>query len=312
MSFQNFINASGFKVLAMARLSECQYSLVLYLFNCTVSGMGELITTENELASVVGYDEETVRESLEELSARRIVETKYKNANHPRERLSMKLKVNYNVSTWAQTYQEDADSTDAIVFPFRRGQAIKLVHSDNTKEHDPKCPTIIHTEETWERVFNAFKQGREVEEESYQLIKEDARMLIETHPVDQVLLVLRHFGDRIPTLSLLASSWQHYQHLFAEETQKVDLAEARHKHLEQDHRLHDAVEILLNQASDLNLEEEEKSVLNILFNHRYPRRQLFWAYQARSRYPNLKKFFDDNKHLMIPVTSSGSIVKKTT
>ena len=40
--------------------------------------MGELITTENELASVVGYDEETVRESLEELSARRIVETKYK------------------------------------------------------------------------------------------------------------------------------------------------------------------------------------------------------------------------------------------
>ena len=61
---------------------------------------------------------------------------------------------------------------------------------------------------------------------------------------------------------------------------KVDLAEARHKHLEQDHRLHDAVEILLNQATELNLDEEEKSVLNILFNHRYPRRQLFWAYQA--------------------------------
>ena len=42
MSFQNFINASGFKVLAMARLSECQYSLVLYLFNCNASGMGSL------------------------------------------------------------------------------------------------------------------------------------------------------------------------------------------------------------------------------------------------------------------------------
>ena len=51
----------------------------------------------------------------------------------------MKLKVNYNVASWAQTYQEDVDATDAIVFPFRRGQAIKLVHSDNKKEHDPMC-----------------------------------------------------------------------------------------------------------------------------------------------------------------------------
>ena len=223
MSFQNFMNSSGFKVLAMARLTECQYSLVLYLFNCSISGMDELITTENELANIIGYDETTVRESLEELSARRIVETKYKNANHPHERLSMKVKVNYNLSTWAQTFSEDVDSTDAIVFPFRREQAIKLVHSNNQKEVDPNTPTIIHTEKTWERVFNAFKQGRDVDEDSYEGIKADARILIQTHPVDQVLLVLRHFGDRIPTLSLLASSWQHYQHIFQEETQRLIL-----------------------------------------------------------------------------------------
>ena len=55
MSFQNFMNSSGFKVLAMARLTVFQYSLVLYLFNCSISGMDELITTENELANIIGF-----------------------------------------------------------------------------------------------------------------------------------------------------------------------------------------------------------------------------------------------------------------
>ena len=68
-------------------------------------------------------------------------------------------------------------------------------------------------------------------------------------------------------------------------------------------------EVILKK-SVLKLNDEEVTVLEILFNHRHPRRQLFWAYQTRSRYPNLKQFFEDNSFLMLPVTSSGAIVKK--
>jgi hypothetical protein len=133
-------------------------------------------------------------------------------------------------------------------------------------------------------------------------------MLVDTHPVDQILLMLRHFGARIPTLSLLASSWQHYQEIFEDETQKVDMLGARQKHLELDDKVRQQAQALLENNAELT--EEERTVLNILIRHRHPRRQLFWAYQLRSRYTNLASFFADNVGLMLSVTSSGAVVKR--
>ena len=66
----------------------------------------------------------------------------------------------------------------------------------------------------------------------------------------------------------------------------------------------------IDNAEKLKLSNQEINVLKLLVRHRYPRRQLFWAYQARSRYVNLHKFFEDNSELMLAITSSGSIVKK--
>src|SRR5690606_27213219 len=80
---------------------------------------------------------------------------------------------------------------------------------------------------TWDRVVRSFCQGRSLDDHEIEAAEETARILVDTHPVDQVLLMVRHFGHRIPTLSLLASSWQHYQEIFEAETQKVDLMEAR-------------------------------------------------------------------------------------
>jgi hypothetical protein len=121
--------------------------------------------------------------------------------------------------------------------------------------------------------------------------------------------MIRHFGLRIPTLSLLASSWQHYQDIFEHETQKVDMMGARQKHQEMDTKLRTQAETLL-ASEDQGLTEEERGVLNILLRHRHPRRQLFWAYQLRSRYPGLTSFFADNVGLMLSVTSGGTVVKK--
>src|SRR5262249_3593853 len=149
-------------------------------------------------------------------------------------------------------------------------------------------PTIKHPLPTWKRILEAFLEGRDnLDETEVQNAERDAKILVDTHPVDQVLIVTRHFGTRIPTLSLLATAWHHYQTLVEEETEKVDILEARHKHIELDHRLRDSVELLLQQKQDNKLNEEEVGLLEMLFNHRHPRRQLFWAYQSRGRYPNL-------------------------
>jgi len=306
MSFNSFVTDSGFKVLAMARLGPCEYSIVFYLLNCSVSGMDQLITTKKELASLIGYDEETLDHAITSLAEHNMIDIRFGEAHHPADRRSLSIGVQYDISRWHLKFDKEITSQDAIVFPFRRDTGLQLINSPEIAEK----PSIRHPSPTWRRIYDAFQEGRDLTDRELNRAQRDAQILTDTHPVDQVLLMLRHFGDRIPTLSLLASSWQHFHTLFEEETEKVDLNEARHKHHELDHRLRDAVEILLKQKSSLDLTEEEITVLEILFKHRHPRRQLFWAYQTRSRYTNLKDFFEENSYLMLPVTSTGAIVKK--
>ncbi|MBC7530634.1 MAG: hypothetical protein H7318_03585 [Oligoflexus sp.] len=307
MPFQTFMSESGFKVLAMARLEQCEYSIVLYLLNCAVSGMHDLITTEKELASLIGYQEDKLKEAVEGLVARNIIHVKVHEQNQSRGKQSLRIGMEYNIHLWQLNFDKGVTSTDAVVFPYKREGN---VHYLQPREPD-LTPTIRHPLPTHKRILSAFMDGRDMLGELELVNAErDAMILVDTHPVDQCLIMIRHFGTRIPTLSLLASAWQHYQILYDEETEKVDIQEARHKHLEMDHRLRDAVEILLQQKADLKLSEEEQDVLDVLSNHRHPRRQLFWAYQSRGRYPKLKDFFDQNSFLMLPVTSSGNIFKK--
>ena len=309
MPFQTFMSESGFKVLAMARLGSCEYSIILYLLNCAVSGMHELVTTEKEFATLIGYDRAELQQAMENLIKRRLIQVKvHEGQSVPRERQSLRIGIQYDVHLWMLDFDRDVTSHDAVLFPFKREPNVHYLQS---RDQSDITPTIKHPTPTWKRILHAYMEGREeLSEQERQNAERDAHILVETHPVDQVLLMLRHFGHRIPTLSLLASAWQHYQTLFEEETEKVDILEARNKHLEMDHRLRDAVELLLQQKGELQLNSDEIDVLDMLYNHRHPRRQLFWAYQTRGRYPNLKNFFEQNSFLMLPVTSSGTVFKK--
>ncbi len=307
MPFQTFMIESGFKVLAMARLGSCEYSIVLYLMNAAVTGMHELVTTEKEFASLIGYQDEQLQEAMQNLIHRNIIHVKVHDQHQPKGRQSLRIGMQYNVHLWQLDFDKDVTSHDAVVFPFKRESN---VHYLQPREPD-LTPTIRHPTPTWKRILDTYLEGRDdISEQDMQNAERDANILVDTHPVDQVLIMLRHFGNRVPTLSLLASAWQHYQTLFEEETDKVDIQEARHKHMEMDHRLRDAAELLLQQRDQLKLNEEEAGVLDILFKHRHPRRQLFWAYQSRGRYPNLKDFFEQNSFLMLPVTSSGMVFKR--
>jgi hypothetical protein len=307
LDVRQFLKESGFKILALARLSQCEYSVMLYLLNCAVSGLDQIITTESEFASLMGYDEMTVKANLGQLAGKNLIRLHYSDTTRDEEP-SMRLGVQFDMSKWILAYDVEATSRDAVVFPFRRqGQTNLLVVEGHKK--DPKSKKHDDSNPTWSRVLESFVQGRSLDDAELDQAEESARILVETHPVDQVLLMIRHFGLRIPTLSLLASSWQHYQDIFEHETQKVDMMGARQKHQEMDTKLRTQAETLL-ASEDQGLTEEERGVLNILLRHRHPRRQLFWAYQLRSRYPGLTSFFADNVGLMLSVTSGGTVVKK--
>ena len=224
-------------------------------------------------------------------------------------RQSMRIGVQFDTKEWILDFDEDVNSHDAIVFPFKRGLNIHLVGLPESA--NPTSGTkITKSLPTWKRVFQEYSSYTTLGEKELKKAEADSKILVETHPVDQVLLMLKHFEDRIPTLSLLASSWQHYQEVFEEETSKVDLLGARQKHIEFDERLREAVAQTLEQKEELDLDPEEIGVLEILFSHRHPRRQLFWAYQSRSRYPKLSEFFGKCSKHMLPVTTKGTIFKK--
>ena len=307
-TFKRFIKESGFKVLALARLSQCEYSVVFYLLNCAASGLDQFITTESELASLIGYDDATLRTTLSDLAAKHIIRLHYGDVNSNVDSTSLRVGIQYDPSKWVLTYDVQATSQDAIVFPFRRIGVANLQVLEGQKR-DSRIKKTDSEGGTWQRVIESFIQNRSLDDDELEQVETAAKILVDVHPVDQVLLMLRHFGLRIPTLSLLASSWQHYQEIFEAETQKVDMLGARQKHQELDKKLRDQGEALLAQA-DSQLTEEERTVLQILIKHRHPRRQLFWAYQLRSRYPNLASFFADNASLMLSVTSGGTVVKR--
>src|SRR3989338_822920 len=116
MNLEVFTKNSGFKVLAMARLHSCEYSLVLYLMNCAASGLEFLITTELELESLIGYDSTTLRDALENLNRRGIIRLHYSD-NIGNDNPSLRVGMQFDTHRWVLDFHTDATPHDAIVFP---------------------------------------------------------------------------------------------------------------------------------------------------------------------------------------------------
>src|SRR5262245_37270431 len=120
MTFKKFTNASGFKILAMAKLNSCEYSVVLYLLNCAISGLSDVISTDAEIASLIGCDEPTVRKALDALAKRDIIRIRY-GASHTNPDIdSMRVGMQFDISKWLLDGDKKITANDAVVFPFRR------------------------------------------------------------------------------------------------------------------------------------------------------------------------------------------------
>jgi DNA-binding Lrp family transcriptional regulator len=314
-NIQRFLRESGLKVLAVSRMNSCEYSVVMYLLNAAMTGLENLITTENELGSIIGHSPREVRQAIEELEARHIIKSRYGDGSQAPKFQSLSLGIQWDLSRWKLGLKEVPTHHEAVILPFRRGfPKLSVVEGKRHEDHSDK--PVIHKahsdEDTTQRIIDAFSRGRELDEHERKINKQVAEALGAAHPVDQILVMIRHFDHRIPTLSLLASNWDHYVEQYEHEHQKLDLFGQRQKQHELDQKVREAAAHTLERREQLDLSEEELQVLDLLANHRHPRRQLFWAYQMRIRYPKLTGFFTETHSLMLPITQSGTVVKRPT
>ncbi len=311
MKVEKFFRDGGLKILAVAQLNPCECGIIFYLLNCSVSGLDEIVTTDSELASLMGYSEKDLRDAVVSLFEKQLLKvSRHAQATAQQTNPSLRLGLEYNIHKWQiKTMQkQDLTSSDALVFPFRRRGNVNL----QMVEGDQNKYTPLYTNrEPWQLILEKFIKNRELDQHEMEEAEEAAKVLADTHPLDQVLYCLKHFGGRIPNLSLLASSWQHYLEILENEVQNIDIGEARKKHVELDEELKQKALAQLESAANAPLlNDEEKTVLNIIIKHRHPRRQLYWALQAKERYPNLAAFFQENMSLMLSVTSSGQVIKR--
>lgn len=314
-NIQRFLRESGLKVLAVSRMNSCEYSVVMYLLNAAMTGLENLITTENELSSIIGHSPREVRQAIEELEARHIIKSRYGDGTQAPKFQSLSLGLQWDLSRWKLGLKEVPSHHEAVILPFRRGFP-KLSVVEGKRHDDHSDRPLIHKphsdEDTTQRIIDAFSRGRDLDEHERKINKQVAEALGAAHPVDQILVMIRHFDHRIPTLSLLASNWDHYVEQYENEHQKLDLFGQRQKQHELDQKVREAAQHALERREQLDLSEEETQVLDLLANHRHPRRQLFWAYQMRIRYPKLNGFFTETHSLMLPITQSGTVVKRPT
>jgi hypothetical protein len=311
---REFIANSGFSVLALAKLSPCEYAIFLFLFQRAAMGLDQMISNERELAQVLDFANDDITAGVKKLAQLHLIKVHYGHHDHTLEsHPSLYLQIQCDLDRW-------------ILNPHARNEKVGVWNSSaddeqekvgvlNLKKKAPKAPAVVaggKSSATWKRIYQAFTQYHEDGEDRslQQKSRPAAESLVARHPVDQVLLMIHHFGQRLPSLSELLKKWEHYQELFEQETQQIDMDQAREKHGELDTTLRGRISSWLNNAKERELTSEEIEVLRMIEAHRFPRRQLFWAYQARSRYLNLREFFEENMPLMLAVSSSGVVLKK--
>lgn len=294
-----FVKDAGFKILALSSLSSPQYAIALYLINCSASGMDEIATTYSEFSSLMGYKEDSLREALISLAEKNMIRLLPGDSSDH----SIKISFEFDVHTWNIQATKRLTPREVLVFPFisQKNKGKLSVQNHNEYVDTP----------AWESILNEYIQEQDSNTVDLPTETKAAHLLAETHPVNQVSIILKHFGKRIKSLSLLASSWQHFQELFESETQKIDMEDARKKHHALDEQLRQNARDLLGKAPENHFTEEEAAVLKVIIYHQHPRRQLYWAYQLHERYPKLESFFFDNASLMLSITTHGTVIKKT-
>ncbi len=310
MNLNNFLERGGFKVLAVARLSSCSYSLVLYTINCIVAGIDEIVSSAAELSILLGVSERQVKLAIDELSESNILAISLKHGK------TLVIKMNLDPGKWKNLrstpepnkrvlgdaknlhslipqkkmaaklnpVKVSISSEEALLFPKKIQRENKNSHHDQTSEETKILETF------------AKYQGKNID---LQKERNFAKLLLENHPFDQIISLIHFFSKEIPSLSMLVGAWFHYMNKYREETSEVDDLNAfRKKHEVFDEKIRSlaAFELKKIQKEKKNISADEELLLHILIRHEQPRKQLYWALKARERYPGLLMFLDKVKN----------------
>jgi hypothetical protein len=312
VNLRNFWERGGFKVLAVARLGSCSYSLVLYILNCYAAGIDEIVSSTVELSILLGVPERQVKLAVEELSESNILSVTKKHEK------TLVLKMNLDPEKWknlrstpepnkrilgdaknlhslipqkkinskVRPVKVSLSSEEALIFPKKMNSKNKKT-DENNKTLDEEVNKILD-------IFGKYHK------EKIDLNKETnfAKLLLENHPTDQIISLIQFFSKEIPSLSMLVGAWFHYMNKYREETSEVDDLNAfRKKHEVFDEKIRNlaAFELKKIQKEKKNISADEELLLHILIRHEQPRKQLYWALKARERYPSLKVFLDRAK-----------------
>lgn len=313
MKLKEFWERGGFKVLAVAKLNSCSYSLVLYVLNCHVGGIDEIVSSTGELSVLLGVPERHVKIAIDDLIESNIISVskkhekalilkmvldpeKWKNLRSTPERNKRMLGDAKNlhsiipqkkISKRSKQKNLTLTSSEALIFPKKNVQ----------KKSKSKDDDLVKGQSI-KKILEVF-QKQQIDAFDMQKEKKFAELLLESHPVEQILSLIKHFAKEIPSLSMLAGAWFHYLNKYNEEHTDVDDLNAfRKKHEGYDEKIRAMAshELKKIQKERKTISPDEELLLHILMRHDQPRKQLYWALKARERYPSLIVFLDHAKN----------------
>jgi len=312
VNLRDFWERGGFKVLSVARLGSCSYSLVLYVLNCFVAGIDEIVSSTGELSILLGVPERQVKVAIEELSESNILivtkkysktlilkmnldPEKWKNLRSTPERSKRMLGDAKNlhslvpqkkITPKTKPIHVSLSSEEALMFP-KKMKSKSLTSKENIDNQNSEINKIID-------VFSKYQKNQiDIKKEA-----NFAKLLLENHAIDQIISLIHFFSKEIPSLSMLAGAWFHYMNKYREKTAEVDDLNAfrrKHKNFDEKIRTLASFELKKIQREKKNITPDEELLLHILMRHEQPRKQLYWALKAKEKYPGLIVFLDQAK-----------------
>jgi hypothetical protein len=317
MSTELILTQGGLKKIALSGFSPMALKLFCYLLDSLAQDVSDVVTNLADLGAQFGVAEKDVQAALDELANAHVLQLIKKNQNVYLLKLVPKLEL------WNLPLNSNGD----------RKNANRLGSAENLSLFSPKTglpgqePIQFPMELKGNHPLRALSGGRNLEDPSdvefkqqelstslvekfktisrYKLIdleKELAfsKMLLEDQPIEKVIELLDAFGEDLKSLGLLVGGWQHYEDLLKKRKKDVQqLLDYRKRQEQANARLRESVQLEIKkwENSKKSLSADESFLLQILLHHEQPRRQFFWALQAKNRYPQLWDFFQQNSIL---------------
>ncbi len=220
MELTKFLRHGGLKVLASANLTSFEYALFLYFLDAYVTGLNPLPTNLADLSLLTGADRTDLRRAILSLSNRHMIQVQEKSTPDDSEAFVVTLQLQQQ--NWVIRTSDRVGPRDAVVYSFthrQRGGDDASLLSATTTDPLPAKPWRHQQDKDsalspWKQLLNAFLESHEIEVEDLDREGFYAKSLIERHPVEQLVGLVRHFKTRISSLGLLVNSWTHLYELY--------------------------------------------------------------------------------------------------